>query len=75
MISPDSPHACWPVARVLEVYTGMDGFIQSTKVKVSTKEYVRSIVELCPLELHSLLNFTDNYVQIQYLRNNQNYWD
>ena len=27
MISPDSPHACWPLARVLEVYTGKDGLI------------------------------------------------
>jgi len=53
MIFPDSPHACWPVARVFEVYTGMDGFIPSTKVKVSTKEYVKLIVELCPLELSS----------------------
>ena len=53
MISPDSPHAHRPLARVLKVYTGKDGFIRSAKVKVGAKEYVRPIVKLCPLELSS----------------------
>ena len=53
MISPDSPRAHWPLAKVIEVYDGKDGFIRSVKVQVGTKQYVRPIVKLCPLELDS----------------------
>jgi len=51
LITPNSPHAYWPLARVLEVYAGKDGFIRLAKVKVGTKEYTRPVVKLCPLEL------------------------
>ena len=51
LITPDSPRAYWPLARVLEVYAGKDGFIRLVKVKVGTKEYTRPVVKLCPLEL------------------------
>jgi len=51
LITPDSPRAYWPLARVVEVHAGKDGFIRSAKVKIGSKEYIRPIVKLCPLDL------------------------
>ena len=53
MMTTDSPRAHWPLARVLEVYSGQDGNVRSVKVQVADKTFVRPIVKLCSLELES----------------------
>jgi len=51
MMMSDSPRAHWPLARIVEVYKGVDGNVRSAKIQVSDRNYVRPIVKLCPLEL------------------------
>ena len=41
----------WPLARVLETYTGKDGLIRSVKIQMKGRTFVRPIVKLYPLEL------------------------
>lgn len=40
------PPGIWPVARVMEVYPGADGFVRSVKIKTPTSEFVRPINKL-----------------------------
>ena len=51
MMMSDSPRAHWPLARIVEVYKGVDGNVRSAKIQVSDRNYIRPIVKLCPLEL------------------------
>lgn len=47
------PPGTWPVARVMEVYPGADGFVRSVKIKTPTSEFVRPInklVLIAPIE-------------------------
>ena len=51
VVSPDTPRGQWPLGRILEVYPGKDGHIQSVRLQVGKKQYSRTIVKVCPLEL------------------------
>ena len=48
VLSPDTTRGRWPLGRILEVYPGKDGHIQSVRLQV---QYSRPIVKVCPLEL------------------------
>ena len=49
-ISPESPRAHWPLARVLEVFPGQDGHVRVVKLQVGTDTIVRPIAKCVPLE-------------------------
>ena len=40
----------WPLARVIEVFQGKDGFVRSAKVRTSLATFVRPVTKLCFLE-------------------------
>lgn len=46
---PRIPPRCWPAARIVETYPGKDGVVRIVKLKTSTGEYVRPVVQLAPL--------------------------
>ena len=43
-ISPESPRAQWPLARVLEVFPGQDGHVQVVQLQVGKDTIVRPSV-------------------------------
>ena len=49
-ISPESPRAQWPFARVLEVFSGQDGHVRVVKLQVGKDTIVRPISKCVPLE-------------------------
>ena len=49
-ISPESPRAQWPLARVLEVFSGQDGHVRVVKLQVGKDTIVRPISKCVPLE-------------------------
>ena len=49
----NAPRGRWPLARVLETYTGKDGLVRSVKIQMKGRTFVRPIVKLYPLELDS----------------------
>ena len=49
-ISPESPRAHWPLARVLEVFPGQDGHVRVVKLQVGKETIVRPISKCVPLE-------------------------
>ena len=49
-ISPESPRAQWPLARVLEVFSGQDGHVRVVKLQVGKDTIVRTISKCVPLE-------------------------
>ena len=49
-ISPESPRAQWPLARVLEVFPGQDGHVRVVKLQVGKDTIVRPISKCVPLE-------------------------
>ena len=40
----------WPLGRVMETYPGADGLVRAVKVQFWSKEYIRPVHRLCPLE-------------------------
>lgn len=54
VIEPDTPRGKWPIARVVEVFTGPDGVVRSAIVRLrsstNTTELHRPAVKLCLLE-------------------------
>lgn len=56
------PPGIWPVARVIEVYPGADGFVRSVKIKTPTSELVRPVNKLIlivPIEPNTEQNITE----------------
>ena len=51
LVSPDTPRGSWPLGRITEVMPGRDGHVRVVKIKVGSKELLRPISKLCPLEL------------------------
>ena len=49
-ISPESPRAQWPLARVLEVFSGKDRHVRVVKLQVGKDTIVRTISKCVPLE-------------------------
>ena len=49
-ISPESPRAQWPLARVLEVFPGQDGHVRVVKLQVGKDTIVSPISKCVPLE-------------------------
>ena len=49
VIDPDVPRSHWKMAKVIEVYPGIDGLVRSVKIKTSQGEYNRPITKLCLL--------------------------
>jgi hypothetical protein len=47
---PKDDRGEWPLGRVVETYPGADGFVRAVKVQSKSKEYIRPIHRLCPLE-------------------------
>jgi len=45
-----TPRAHWPLAKVIEVYPGKDGYIRSVKIKLADTTLVRPVNKLCLLE-------------------------
>lgn len=43
------PPPSWPLARVIKVHPGDDGFIRVVTVRTSTSEFKRCITKICPL--------------------------
>ena len=49
LVNQVTPRAQWPLARVIETFPDVTGFVRSVKVKTSTGEYNRPISKLCVL--------------------------
>ena len=45
-----TPRSCWPLARVIEVMPGSDGFVQRVKVKTKTTVLERPVAKCVLLE-------------------------
>ena len=45
-----TPRSCWPLARVIEVMPGSDGFVRRVKVKTKTKVLERPVARCVFLE-------------------------
>jgi len=45
-----TPRAHWPLAKVIEVYPGKDGYIRSVKIELADTTLVRPVNKLCLLE-------------------------
>ena len=45
-----TPRSCWPLARVIEVMPGSDGFVRRVKVKTKTKVLERPVARCVLLE-------------------------
>ena len=50
VISPDSPRAHWPLAKVTEVFPGKDGKVRVAQVQLGKKLLQRPVTKLCLLE-------------------------
>lgn len=48
----------WPLARIIEVHRGKDGYVRSAKIRTSTSTLVRPITKLCFLE-HDVQQVTE----------------
>ena len=44
------PRNRWPLARVLQVFPGSDGFVRTVEVKTARGKYTRPVAKLCLLE-------------------------
>jgi hypothetical protein len=47
---PKDNRGDWPLGRVMETYPGADGLVRAVKVQSKSKEYIRPVHRLCPLE-------------------------
>ena len=50
LVDEQSPRNCWPMGRVVEVYTGRDGLVRSASVKTQSNIFKRPVTKMCPLE-------------------------
>lgn len=50
VVDSQAPRGEWIYGRIIEVYTGKDGVVRSTKVRTSKGDYVRPTCKLCLLE-------------------------
>ena len=50
VIESSVPRNCWPLGRVLEVFSGRDGLVRTARIKTAKGELVRPITKLCLLE-------------------------
>lgn len=49
IVDQQLPHSLWPVGRVMQVISGVDGRIWTVEVKVGNKVYIRPVARLIPL--------------------------
>ena len=50
VISPDSPRAYWPLAKVIQVFPGKDGKVRVAQIQMGQKSLKRPVNKLCLLE-------------------------
>ena len=50
VITPDSPRAHWPLAKVIQVYPGKDGKVRVAQIQLGQKLLKRPVTKLCLLE-------------------------
>jgi hypothetical protein len=47
---PKDSRGEWPLGRAMETYPGADGLVRAVKLQSKSKEYIRHVRRLCPLE-------------------------
>ena len=50
VMSPDSPRAHWPLAKVMQVFPGKDGKVRVAQIRMGQKLLKRPVNKLCLLE-------------------------
>ena len=51
VISPETDRGKWPLGRITEVFRNQDGHVRKVKLVMGNKIYIRSIGQVCPLEI------------------------
>lgn len=49
VVDPQFPRPLWPVGRVTQVISGVDGRVRTVEVRVGDRSYIRPVARLIPL--------------------------